>query len=118
MSHIHVLAESNGNVYTVVVHIATPAGNNSAGVLWSDAVKNSGRNVSVLAIGTGPGQITTAEMASVTNGLTLEAVVQWQDDPTWNDTQRVANLNLVATQLTDELLARYGRELKYFGFTQ
>lgn len=117
MSKIHVIS-GNGRVFTVVVHIATPAGNNAAGVAWSDAVKNSGRAVSVMTVGTGPGQITSAEMALITAGTLIEGTFKWDDDPALNNAQRQADLDLRATQLTNELLARYADELRYFGFTR
>lgn len=118
MPKIHILSGSPNGTYTAVVHIATPAGNNSSGVLWSDALKNSGLNKTVMPVGTGPGQITSAEQTQITNGTLIEGVMQWQDDPAMNNTQRLADLDLRATQLTDELLARYAVELKYFGITR
>ena len=117
MSKIHVLT-GNQNTFTAVVHIATPAGNNSAGVLWSDAIKNSGRAKSVMTVGSGPGQITQSELDSIIAGTTIEGVFVWGDDPSFTNTQRLADLDLRATQLTNDLLAQYGQELKYFGFTR
>ncbi len=118
MAKIHVLTGSTNNLYTVVVHAATPVGNNGAGVSWADAIKNSGRAVSVMTVGNGPGQIATAEMNQVTAGSVIEAVFQWGDDPAWTNTERQADLDLRASQLVSELLARYQGELKYFGFTR
>lgn len=118
MAKIHVLQGGTSNVYTVVVHANTPAGNNSAGVAWADAIKNSGRATSILTVGTGPGQIQNSEMNSITNGQIIEGNFQWGDDPSWDNTQRLADLDLRATQLVNELLDRYGKELKYFGFTR
>jgi hypothetical protein len=111
-------AAGGGDVFNVVVHIATPAGNNSAGVLWTDAVKNSGRNTSVLSVGNGAGQITQAEMNTLTAGTIVEGVMQWQDDPSLSNAQRIAALDAAANQLGTELLARYSQELKYFGFVR
>ncbi len=118
MSKIHVLTGGGNNVYTVVVHIAAPAGNNSAGVAWADALKNSGRATSILTVGTGPGQIQNSEMNAITGGTLIEGSFQWGDDPSWNNAQRQADLDIRATQLTDELLTRYAQELKYFGFVR
>ena len=118
MSKIHVLTGSSHNVYTVVVHIATPVGNNAVGVPWADAVKNSGRSVSILPEGTGPGQITSAELTAITNGAVIEGTFQWGDNPAWNNAQRQADVDLRATQLTNELLARYQAELRYFGYVR
>lgn len=118
MAKIHVLTGGSPNVYTVVVHATTPAGNNSAGVPWTDAVRNSGRATSILTVGTGAGQILQNEMNQITNGEIVEGSFHWGDDPTWNNTQRQTDLDLRATQLVNELLARYAQELKYFGFTR
>ena len=118
MAKIHVIDGNTNNLYTVVVHATTPAGNNGAGIPWSDAIKNSGRAVSVLTVGNGAGQVQTNEMNQITAGSLIEAVFQWGDDPAWNNTQRQADLDLRASQLVAELLARYQQELKYFGFTR
>jgi hypothetical protein len=118
MSKIHVLEGAGHNLFTVVVHANTPAGNNSAGTSWADAIKNSGRATSILTVGTGPGQIQQNEMNSITNGAIIEGSFQWGDDPAWSNAQRTADLDIRAQQLVDELLARYSQELKYFGFTR
>lgn len=117
MSAIHIL-NGSGDTYTVVVHIAVPGGNNAAGVLWSDAVKNSGRNQTVMVTGTGAGQITSAEAASVVAGTVLEGVFQWQDNPALTPAQRQAAVSAYATQLSNEMIARYSVELKYFGYVR
>lgn len=118
MAKIHVLAGAGLNLYTVVVHANTPNGNNSAGTAWSDAIKNSGRATSILTVGTGPGQIQNAEMNQITNGAIIEGSFQWGDDPNWTNAERQTDLDLRATQLVTDLLARYQQELKYFGFTR
>lgn len=118
MAKIHVLSGDSNNLYTVVVHATAPSGSNLAGVLWSDAIKNSGRAKTILTVGNGAGQITQSEMNQITSGALIEAVLHWGDDPTWTNAQRVVDLDLRATQLTTELLDRYNAELKYFGFTR
>ena len=119
MSKIHVLTGSGSNLYTVVVHIAAPVGNNSAGVSWVDALKNSGRATeSLLTVGNGAGQITQAELNQIQAGTLIEGAFQWGDNPGWTNAQRIADLDIRATQLTNELLARYAAELKFFGFVR
>ena len=118
MSNIHVLAGSGRNRYMVVVHVATPAGNNSADVAWSTAVINAKRNTTVLETGTAAGQITSAEAAQVAAGTVLEGSFEWDDDPAWTNGQRTADLDTRAGQLAAELLATYGADLKFFGFTR
>lgn len=118
MAKIHVLTGGGPNVFTVVVHADTPTGNNVAGMPWTDVIKNSGRATSQLTVGTGPGQIQNNEMNAITNGTIIEGSFQWGDDPTWTNAQRQADLDLRATQLVTELIDRYQRDLKYFGFTR
>lgn len=119
MSRMHVLAgSSTGNLFTVVVHAPTPAGNNVAGVSWKVALGNSGlQAASALPPGNGPGQISAAEANQVTGGDLIEAVVPWEDDPTWTPAQRQADLNARATIAVNQTLADYQQRLKYFGFT-
>ena len=117
MGSIHVLAGGRNGVYQVVIHTTTPAGNNSAGVSWATAIVNSGRNKTILPTGNGPGQITSAEAAQITAGTVIETVMQWQDDPTFTNQQRIDDINLRAGQLQTETLARFGAELKFFGYS-
>jgi len=116
MGSIHILTGGTNGVYTVAVHTTTPAGNNSVGVPWATAIVNSGRNKTILPTGTGAGQITSAEAAQIAAGQVIETVMQWGDDPTWTNQQRIDDINLRASQLQAETLARYGAELKYFGY--
>lgn len=118
MASIHVLQGAGPNLYTVVVHATTPNGNNSAGMAWTDCIKNAGLATSILTIGNGPGQIQTNEMNQITSGAIVEASFQWGDDPAWNNTQRQADLDLRATQLIAETLSFLQARLKYFGFTR
>lgn len=118
MARIHVLDCIGVDLYVVVVHDATPTGNNSTGVPWSTAVINSGRAFTVLTEGTGPGQISTSEKASVENGTILEGVFHFQDNPSWNAATRAAMLDSVANACIAELQARYAKELKFYGATR
>lgn len=118
MARIHVLESVGLNTYRVVVHDTTPGGNNPAGIAWSTAIQNAGRAITSMTEGSGAGQITTAERATVLNGTVLEGSFAWQDDPLWNNAQRNADLDLRATQLIDELQARLAAELRYFGATR
>lgn len=117
MARMHVLESAGNNTYNVVVHAPTPAGNNSAGVPWTTALQNSGRAVSQMEVGTGPGQITSAEHAQVIAGTVIETTFQWGDNPTWTNQQRLEDLDIRATQAVNEVLARYAAILKFFGAT-
>lgn len=119
MSRLHVLSgDPTSGAYTIVVHDATPAGNNSAGFSWSSVIVASGLATTIMAEGTGPGQISTAERASVLAGTTLEGVFSFTDNPAWNNAQRNAALDAMATQVIAELQARLGARLKFWGATR
>ena len=117
MARIHVLTGGN-NLYQVVVHETTPAGNNSAGVSWATAAKNAGFAVTVMSEGNGPGQISTAEKNQVESGALLEGVFSFQDDPNYTPAQRNAALDQVANQTIAELVALRSGQLKWFGATR
>lgn len=117
MSRIHVLTAGSPDNYQVIVHAPTPGGNNSASVLWSDALKNAGLAVTTMEIGTGPGQITSSEATLVSCGAVIETTFPFQDNPTWLSSERTAALNAVADTAVAETLSKYGSRLKYFGAT-
>lgn len=118
MSTLHVL-ENTGqpNLYRIILHQATPAGNNSAGVTWVSALANFGVKTRML-IGTGPGQITSAEAADVAAGITLEGEFFFQDNPADNAAARNAALDAHATRYLAELQAAIAVKLKWFGATR
>lgn len=117
MARMHILEQSQPNLYNVIVHAPTPAGNNQAGIAWSTAIVNAGLARTALTTGNGPGQITAAEANQVTNGTVIEATFQWGDDPTWTNAERLADLNTRATQAVDEVLANYAARLRQYGRT-
>jgi hypothetical protein len=117
MSRIHVLQRTGLNTYDCVVHSPTPAGNNSAGFAWSAVLANAGLNVTRMATGTGVGQITSAEAAQVAAGTVIETQFTWEDNPTWNNTQRLADLSTRADQAVAGALSQYAERLKFFGAT-
>lgn len=118
MSNIHVLAGAGLNVYTVVVHMNVPAGNNAAGTAWKTAIVNAGLNRTILTTGNGPGQISSADAALIASGDLYEGSFVWGNDPAWSNAQRQADLDLRATQLQAELSAMLQNQLRYFGFTR
>lgn len=118
MARIHILEGSGLNTYTVVVHAPVPAATNVAGFQWSDCIKNSGRNTTMMSVGTGPGQITNAENNDIANGTVVEAVFQWQNDPAWTNAERTANLDMFATRFVAELLADLQTRLRVWGLTR
>lgn len=118
MSRIHVLQSGAVNVYTVVVHSATPVGNSPGGFPWTTLLVSSGEAKTVMTEGTGPGQITTAEKADVESGAVIEGVFQWEDNPLLTTGQRNAHLDLSAMQLIDEREALLTQSLRFYGYTR
>lgn len=120
MAKIHILAGSGG-AFQAVIHAPTPAGNNDAGVSWKTAIANSASRASVMPVGNGSGQISTAEANQVAGADLIEAVVQFQDnpdhDPQWDATKRAAYLLLVGNQAIAALTDQYKAELRLFGAT-
>jgi len=117
MARIHVQRRVGLNTYDCVVHSPTPAGNNSAGFSWQTVLVNSGLNVTRLAPGNGAGQIAQAEANQVSAGSVIETSFVWEDDPTWTNAQRLADLSIRADQAVSAALASYADLLKYYGAT-
>lgn len=113
MSAIHIL-EGDGTNYRVVCHVTTPGGNNSSAVSWATALVNSGRIASVLPTGTGPGQITAAELAQIAAGATLELEILVPIGSANGNTTEIANM--IAIQRA-AALAVLQNILKYFGYS-
>jgi hypothetical protein len=118
MARIHILDQKGPGLYRAVVHATAPTGSNAAGVLWADAIKNSGNAVTIMPAGAGAGQITNNEANQIAAGAVIEAVFDWQDDPSWSNADRQANLDQVATVSIAELQRVLGERLKYFGATR
>ena len=119
MSAIHVLTGKGDNTYLCVVHIAIPNTNNPVGTNWRAALINSGiGGKTILAEGTGPGQITTQEKALIASGALYEITLAFQDMPAWTNQQRVAELQARAAEVSEQALARLQAQLKYFGAAQ
>lgn len=118
MAKIHILTGGGNNLYTAVIHTATPAGNNTAGIAWSTALQNSGMATTVMPIGNGAGQISQSESNQIAAGTLIEATTVWQNDPAWNTAERNADLDLRATQAVTEKLAALQVALALFGATR
>jgi hypothetical protein len=114
MSAIHVLElNPEKRRATLVLHQTMPVGNNQAGTSWKNCIIFTGRNKSILTVGTGPGQIASAENTDVVAGNVLELVVQAEvdGDPT------IALLNNLASFHAASEVTRLQATLRYYGFT-
>jgi hypothetical protein len=108
--------QANGiNQYDVVVHSPTPSGSNSANRTWVEVLVNSGSNVSTLPVGSGGGRIGNAENNAITAGSVFETRFSWGDDPTWNNAQRQADLDIRAGQAVADALIEFQKRMKFFG---
>lgn len=114
---LHIMMSDGGNRYTVVCHADTPTGNNSAGVAWSTALKNALNPATVMSIGSGAGQITTAESNNVANGSVIEVTFQFDDNPAWTSQERTAQLNAIAADAVTRTQNELAAKLKWFGAT-
>lgn len=115
MARLHVMTGNGSNTYQVVCHSPTPAGSNSAGVSWATALKNAMNPVTVMSIGSGSGQISTAESNGVANGSIIEVSFQFDDDPTWDMNTRNSQLNLIASDAVTRAQNDLSSRLKWFG---
>lgn len=80
MANIHVHDTPNGGTdFNLVIHVATPAGNNSAGVPWATVAMRTRPTVSVLPSGDGTnGTIGSTEVAALAAGTLMEQSVTWR----------------------------------------
>lgn len=118
MSALHILAGDGNNSYSVVIHVTTPVGNNTVGVPWTTCLINSGMAKTSLPVGTGTGQITTAEKAQVEAGTVIEGRFTWRDNPAWDTNTRNADLNSAVASFSAAKLQQLAAQLTYYGYTQ
>ena len=121
MYDMHVLTGNNGNRWTVVMHFAVPAGNNSVGMLWKDALIKSGMGgTTALPDGDGTGgTIGTTEKAAVEAGTVYEHSGSFlvESGGTSNAELRASLRSFYARErakIIDDLQSK----LKYFGYIE
>lgn len=117
MSKIHVL-NGGGGSYQLIIHTNTPVGVNSVANSWKSVVVAAAvASTSSMIVGTGIGQISSSEAASIIAGDVLEfkaALGENSDGTTPTSTQlgNFANV-VIASKLTDLQVS-----LKFYGYTQ
>lgn len=116
MANLHVL-EIGGDKVRCVCHIATPAGNNSAGISWKNIVLGAGLNKTVMTEGSGAGQITTVEKNSIISGDLLEIVLNFKV-PSGTGPQKSAALDAVFAKMASQYLSDLQYQYQYFGLTR
>ncbi len=125
MADMHVLT-GDGNRYRVVMHFDVPAGNNSAGVAWSDAVPksaglgelgNPATPKTILRDGDGTGAtIDATEKTAVESGAMFEHVADFLIESSGFTPLEVrAALRYFYAREKAGVQAAMQRELKWFG---
>jgi len=119
MADIHILSGDGGGSWTYVFHISVPALDNEVGVGYRAALVNSGLGgVSVMAEGTGPGQITTAELALIVAGEVFEFSRGWlAESGATSNAQMLVNLRAEYERVTPLVLLQLQNRLKYYGWS-
>ena len=121
MSDIHVLTTNRKGSVSVVFHIPVPEENNSAvpPVSYRTAIVNSGKAVTSMTVGVGPGEITQAEADDIASGAVYEhsTSLPLASSGTEPAQHQAALRDLYARTKTD-VLSKLQRQLKYFGHTE
>jgi hypothetical protein len=113
MSTLHILeADAQGN-YRVAIHTPVPVGNNAAGLAWKTVALAAGRTgTTVLTEGTGPGQVSVAEKATIVSGDVAEIVTMLPIDSTaWTPAKIAAQIKT----LTDQWITKQAHDLNRYG---
>ena len=114
MSRLHILAGGQ-----CLLHETVPLGNNAAGVPWRTALINSGMGGrTILASGTGPGQIATAESTQIASGELYEISFRFESPPGASAAQLNAAMDAQIANLSAETQARLASELRLYGLTR
>jgi len=114
MAKIHAFDFQEGGVCRVVLHTAMASGNNAVGNSWKNVWLAAGRNTTGMVEGTGIGQISTAEKASVVAGDVIEISAQIPNNVV---VQGAVAVNAFADQIITAMKAKYAAEFNYYGWT-
>lgn len=115
MSQVHVLEYTEGR-FRCLLHTATPAGNNAAGIPWSTVFLVTGRSGRTAMVeGTDPGQITAAEQAQIRAGTLLEFEVLIDAAPTITAAQLQTLLQNQAPAFVTEQLTAWQQSCRFYG---
>jgi len=114
MAKIHALDFDVTGICRVVLHTPIPSGNNIVGNSWKAIWVAAGRNITALAEGTGIGQITTAEKASVIAGDVIEIASEVPIDIV---KQGAAAVNTFVDFIIAAEKAKYVTQYNYYGWT-
>lgn len=120
MSDIHVLAGDGKQLWTIVMHFAVPNVNNSVAVNYRTALVNSGLGGATSMVeGTGPGEIATAEKASIETGALYERLVSFLAESGGSSNLELqASLRQLYTREKAATIANLQKKLRYYGHTE
>ena len=119
MADIHVLlsAEGGGSI-RVAFHFPVPDTNNDVGVNYRTALIASGKGgTSVMAEGTGPGEITTAELVKIAAGEVYEHVRTIVYSGVMSGTSLLKSVRSFYGRDKASVTAGIVNALRYFGYT-
>ena len=114
MAKIHILESDNNFSYKVIIHFATPIGNNAVGLSWkSCALLNKDIGSTILEVGVEPSNITQAEYDDIIAGDIIEIIetISPGVSPTNVSVDALADIRI------NEWKANLERVLKYYGHT-
>jgi hypothetical protein len=115
MAQVHVLEYSDGR-FRIILHTATPTGNNGAGFSWSSLLLMKGYSGrTVMTEGTGPGQISPEEKAQILAGTLLEFELRLEAAPTITGAQLQTLLQNQAPDLITAQMQQWQQELRFWG---
>ena len=119
MAFIHVLAAEQGT-FQCVIHTPVPAGSNTATFTWKNVFLASGRSgTSALTEGLLPGQIATAEKATIVAGDVLEISASINlDSGGITVAEMRATLLAEVERIVAETVAGWKRDLRFWGATR
>lgn len=118
MADIHVLDGNLNSRWRVAMHFVVPSGNNSANILWTDVIINSGIGGNTqLPDGDGSGgTIDVIEKTAIQNGIIFEHIALLRIDSGGVSAADIrATLRQFYGSERADILMNLQRKLKYFG---
>jgi len=119
MADIHVLAGDGLQYWTLIFHFPVPNTANAVGVNYRTALINSGLGgTSQMYVGTGPGDITTAELALIQSGELHEHTVSFPaESGATTNAQMLASARALYATHEEAVVDRLKKQLRYYGYT-
>lgn len=119
MADIHVLQGDGLRYWTLAMHFAIPNQDNKIGVSYRTALINSGiGGTSQMAEGTGPGQITAAELALIQAGELYEFTLPFlAESGATTNVELLAEIRAEYAKHEIPVLNHLKKQLRYYGYT-